>query len=194
MNLKAALNNKLRTALVGVKLPPPARYDDWVEAVKEVAMDLEGLADYAPKGATQTVTKLGAPKSGVGQIFPRQQTVDSEGDIRMTGTNAILAARGGSGQNTETSAIMPRNNRNGRLERGARETQDERPLPRAPWRSQDEVRRLIREGVCLRCTQGGHRATNCPKFRRALAPRSGVNAVTEVDEKPEGRDSENDYP
>ena len=52
MNLKAALNNKMRTALVGVKLLPPERYNNWVERVKEVALELEGLENYRPDVAT----------------------------------------------------------------------------------------------------------------------------------------------
>lgn len=75
MTLKLALNNKLRTAFVGVKLPPPENYDDWVEGVKEVALELEGLSSYQPKGVSQTTTKLGAPKSGVGIALQSQHPV-----------------------------------------------------------------------------------------------------------------------
>ena len=154
MTLKAALNNKLRISLVGVKLPPPERHHDWVEEVKEVALELEGLANYRPRGAAQTMTKLGAPKSRVGHITPSRQTVDAEGDIRMSGTNAIIAAVGGSVRNAERAAVKSRNEPNGRFGRGLRENQDERLVPRAPWQLQDEMRRLMREGVYLCCAQG----------------------------------------
>ncbi|KAI0990993.1 hypothetical protein K3495_g17194 [Podosphaera aphanis] len=62
--LNAALNKKLRKALVAVKLPPVHNYQAFVAELKEVAGKLEALSDYRPKGSTQTVTKLGAPKSG----------------------------------------------------------------------------------------------------------------------------------
>lgn len=68
MNLKTGLKKKLRTSLVGVKLTPPERYDDWVEGEKEVVLGLEGLTNYLPHEATQIVTSLGAPKSGCYQV------------------------------------------------------------------------------------------------------------------------------
>lgn len=45
MQLKASINGKLRRALIGVKLPPVENYDEWVSEVREVALDLESLAD-----------------------------------------------------------------------------------------------------------------------------------------------------
>ncbi|KAI0996560.1 hypothetical protein K3495_g11621 [Podosphaera aphanis] len=180
MNLKAALNSKLRTALVGVKLPPPDQYDDWVERVKEVALELKGLASYRLRGATQITTKLGAPKSEVGIAGPSRPVVDAEGDVRMGGTNAIVAAFGGTSQDTEDVdvwAVRAGNEPRGGSTRGTARTPEERSLPRAPWRSQEELQRLMREGVCLRCTQGGHRAKHCPRFRRAQAPRSWLSAA-----------------
>ena len=124
MTLKAALNNKLRTALVGVKLPPQERHDDWVEGVKEVALELEGLANYRPRGATQITTRLGAPKSGVGQPFPSRQVIDAEGDVKMECTNAILAGLRNSVQGTKRYIGTRRagNQSGGMSARRARET------------------------------------------------------------------------
>lgn len=59
---------------------------------------------------------------------------------KMSSTNAILAAMGGSVQNAERAAIKPRSEPNSRFWRGTQETQDERLLTTVPWRSQDEIR------------------------------------------------------
>ena len=60
--LKTSLNNTLRRALVGVKLPHVRQYNYWVDVVREVAEEVESISDYCPKGSNQTVTKLGPPK------------------------------------------------------------------------------------------------------------------------------------
>ena len=92
--LKASLNNKLRRALVGVKLPHVRQYNDWVATVREVAEEVERFSDYCPKGSTQTVTKIGPPKGGIGIFMPENggDGVDQDGDTKMSGTDAILAA------------------------------------------------------------------------------------------------------
>ncbi|KAI1000887.1 hypothetical protein K3495_g7312 [Podosphaera aphanis] len=98
--LKDSLNPQLRRALIGVKLPPSKDYHVWVEEVREVAAELEGLVDYRPKGASQTNTVFGAPKSGSAQLDLKAPAIssgpetklDSDGDIVMGGTNALLAA------------------------------------------------------------------------------------------------------
>ncbi|KAI0993518.1 hypothetical protein K3495_g14666 [Podosphaera aphanis] len=190
LTLKAALNNRFRTALVGVKLPSPKDYDDWVDAVKEVALDLEALANYRPKGASQTGTKLGAPKSGLGQASightPRDRpAVDAEGDVVMGGTNAILAALQKVAQRVEKIEAQSVK---------ARTPDDGSELPRAPWRPQDELKRLIKSGVCLRCTQGGHRAKHCPNFRRARPPKGSLNALVGATKIHDDQNSENESP
>ncbi|KAI0994936.1 hypothetical protein K3495_g13245 [Podosphaera aphanis] len=50
-------------------------------------------------------------------------------------------------------------------------------LPRAPWRSQQEVRRLLSEGACVRCAEKGHYAKECPRFRRARDSNNFANAM-----------------
>lgn len=91
MQLKASLNTRLRRALVGLKLPALDNYSAWVEGVTEVAADLEGLGDYRPKNAKYTTTKLGAPK-GVSVPAEHISNFDGEGDYKMGGSNALLAA------------------------------------------------------------------------------------------------------
>lgn len=77
------MNNQLRRALIGLKLPPANKHKEWVAEVREIALEVEAMADYRPRGATNTRTRYGAPKSGVAMSVPRNQGVDSEGDIRM---------------------------------------------------------------------------------------------------------------
>ncbi|KAI0992766.1 hypothetical protein K3495_g15419, partial [Podosphaera aphanis] len=61
--LKAAINGKLRRALIGLKLPNAHLYEEWVAEVKEIALELEGLSDYRPRGARHIRTRIGVPKS-----------------------------------------------------------------------------------------------------------------------------------
>lgn len=91
--LKASLNPRLRNSLIGVKLPSPKYYREWVAEVKEVAAELESAPGYRTKNAPETNTIMGAPK--VGSAMAQETTdptIDSEGDTIMGGTNALLAA------------------------------------------------------------------------------------------------------
>ncbi|KAI0994089.1 hypothetical protein K3495_g14094, partial [Podosphaera aphanis] len=78
--LKASINSQLRRALIGLKLPAANRHEEWVAEVREIALEVESMADYRPRGATHTRTRYGAPKSGVALSVPRAQGLDSEGD------------------------------------------------------------------------------------------------------------------
>lgn len=49
--LKLSLNNILRRALIGVKLPSERNYLEWVSTVKEIAVELESFADYRPRNS-----------------------------------------------------------------------------------------------------------------------------------------------
>ncbi|KAI0993654.1 hypothetical protein K3495_g14530 [Podosphaera aphanis] len=90
--LKAALNGKLRRALIGRRLPDPGKYQEWVQEVREIAIEIESWADYRPRGTRSTTTRVGAPKSGTAYLStPRNTGLDAEGDTRMSGTNALLA-------------------------------------------------------------------------------------------------------
>lgn len=92
--LKASLNNRLRRALIGIKLSEVSNYREWVAQVKQIAAELEGLADYRPKGSSQVKTRIGPPKSGSAQYHSETVNlgVDAEGDTKMSGTDAIIAA------------------------------------------------------------------------------------------------------
>lgn len=162
--LKDAVNSRLRRHLIGVKLPPPENYQDWVEEVREIAKDLESLEDYRPKGAIQTKTVLGTPKSGSAQVFVNSQLesqgpkLDSDGDTLMGGTNAILAAindlkKGGWGPQQVTSK------------------------PRAPWRTKEDIKKLIEEGRCTRCTKKGHIGKFCRSHLPAQRPVTEISAL-----------------
>ncbi|KAI0994874.1 hypothetical protein K3495_g13307 [Podosphaera aphanis] len=166
--LKAAMNNQLRRALIGLKLPPANKHEEWVAEVREIALEVEEMADYRPSGATNTRTRYGAPKSGVAMSVPRNQGVDSEGDIRMGGTNALMAGiRGMTLGNEGRESDLEDLGRPPTTAANAVGHDDRRAsLPRAPWRSQQEVRRLLSEGACVRCTERGQFAKECPRFRK----------------------------
>ncbi|KAI1003452.1 hypothetical protein K3495_g4755 [Podosphaera aphanis] len=201
MQLKASINGRLRRALIGVTSPSVELFDEWVAELEEVALGLEALADYRPRNSALTVTMFGAPKSGTTQMLPRYPATDGEGDITMSGTNAIIAAIqqlavalrlsqgevGGEGRGRGQD-------QGGNLETtlGVREETIE--LPRAPWRIKEELRRLISEGKCVRCTIKGHFARNCPVFRRPQRPKTLLNSAEEMQREEEGIVLENENP
>ncbi|KAI0996589.1 hypothetical protein K3495_g11593 [Podosphaera aphanis] len=169
--LKAAINGKLRRTLIGLRLPNAYLYDEWVAEMKEIALELEGLADYRPRGARHTRTRLGFPKSSAAEIVPMPQRpmVDEEGDVTMGGVNAILAGLQRLVLQNEIQdtgdgldEIPQEEALNAVGQAGERNT-----LPRAPWRTPQELKRLMAEGVCVRCARSGHFARNCTRFRRA---------------------------
>lgn len=181
--LKDSLNPRLRRALIGVKLPPPEDYSAWVEEVREVAAELEGLADYRPKGASQTNTVLGPPKSGSAQLDSRAPAIsnesepklDSERDIVMGGTNALLAAL----RDLKENGIAPHK---------------ATKKPRAPWRSKEEFKKLVDEGKCTRCTKKGHIGRFCHSHLPAHRPMGSVSALGVSDEISVSVESENKEP
>ncbi|KAI1001107.1 hypothetical protein K3495_g7089 [Podosphaera aphanis] len=175
MQLKASINGKLRRPLIGVKLPLDENYDAWVAEVREVALDLESLADYRTRGANQTTTQFEAPKSGTAQGVSIRLETDADGDIRMGGTNALLAAKqrlvaGRDGKERDYEEADVREDQLNFAGKGG-------VLPRAPWRSPQEFRRLMTEGLCVRCAGNGHTAKSCPSFRRAKLPRVQTGAA-----------------
>ncbi|KAI0996742.1 hypothetical protein K3495_g11443 [Podosphaera aphanis] len=178
--LKDAVNSRLRRALIGVKLPSPENYLAWIEEVREVAKELESLSDYRPKGASQTKTVLGAPKSGSAQasvsIQPEisKPKLDLDGDTVMGGTNAVLAA------------IKDLMESNLRYEKNPRK-------PRAPWRSKKEFKRLVDEGRCTRCTKKGHIGRFCHSHLPAQRPMTEVSSLETAD-KITVIESENEEP
>ncbi|KAI0996318.1 hypothetical protein K3495_g11862 [Podosphaera aphanis] len=177
--LKAAMNNQLRRALIGLKLPSANKHEEWVAEVREIALEVEAMADYRPRGATNTRTRYGAPKSGVALSVPRSQGVDSEGDVRMGGTNALMAGIRGLA-----------------LEDGEREGERENPgeyptadaanavghddgrpsLPRAPWRSQQEGARSKKR---QRFERYGGAGKWGPLSKVALKGADGISSVVE---------------
>ncbi|KAI0997915.1 hypothetical protein K3495_g10273 [Podosphaera aphanis] len=195
--LKASINGKLRRALIGLKLPDARKFSEWVTEVKEVALELESLVDYRPRGVTQTTTRLGAPKSGVApirtQVQQNQLGIDADGDVRMGGTNAILAAL----QQLNTQRNTPRSSQGqgqgppNHQEPSTGRDEDSGNLPRAPWRTREELKRLMEAGLCVRCARGGHIARPCTVFRRAKKPNVSVNALDSEGQDAGEIDSEN---
>lgn len=186
MLLKVSLNSRLRRALVSVKLPPACNYTEWVNEVKDVAAELEGLNDYRPRGATQTENVLGAPKSGSAPLSDnnhscrKEPLADFEGDTVMTRTNALLAALRDFTNSTKelrTSKLFgnQEGSSNGQSGRGVQGKSQNKP--RATWRTREEIKALIEAGHCTRCKIEGHIGRFCPSHRPARRPRGDVSSV-----------------
>ena len=140
MQLKASINSRLRKALVGVKLPPVKEYAEWVAEVREVASEIEGFANYQPKGSAQSTTQVGPPKCGSAQRQDTQydRNVDGNGDTFMTGTDAIIAA-----------IKELRLQDNSRPSHKKKNKLNNSKKPRAPWRSKKEFRELLDKKLCV---------------------------------------------
>lgn len=191
--LKLSLNNNLRRALIGVKLPSEKQYAEWVAAVKEVAIELESFTDYRPKGSNHMGTKIGPPKSGstMSKLEPSQpdSKVDGNGDTFMTGTDAILAAiKDLQLQNKDKWRKKSKKT----VSRRDVSPSKRKDKPRAPWRSSKEFARLIEEGVCIRCGKGGHKGPDCSVYRRAIRPKGDLSQLEENSSDEAESDSGND--
>lgn len=178
MQLKASLNNRLRKALVGLKLPPLENYNAWVEEVCEVAADLEGLNDHRPKNAKYTTTKLGSPKGINVPEVHKDSNLDADGDYKMGGTNALLAAFKKLGIK-EDSLIAGLHDLSKKGSQGEKNKEGPSRKPRAPWRSEEEFNNLIKKGLCVRCKKSGHRSQYCRKFGPPIRPNASVGAIEE---------------
>lgn len=187
MQLKASMNNRLRKALIGLKLPPLENYDAWVKEVCEVAADLEGLNDYRSKNAKYTTTKLGAPKGINVPEVHKDNNLDADGDFKMGGTNALLTAFKKLGIKEESliAGLKEFSNKGPQEDRSFKNGPSGKP--RASWRSEEEFYNLIKKGLCTRCKKSGHKSQYCRKFGPPIRPKASVGAMEE-----ESDDSEED--
>ncbi|POS87432.1 hypothetical protein EPUL_000238 [Erysiphe pulchra] len=164
MQLKASLNNRLRKALVVLKMPPLENYDAWVEEVCEVAADLEGLNDYRSKNAKYTITKLEAPKGIYVPEVHKDINLDADGDYKM-GENSLIAELN---DLSKKGSQEERSFKKGSLGK-----------PRAPWRSEEEFYNLVKKGLRVRCKISGHKSQYCRKFGPPIRPKASVGAMEE---------------
>lgn len=188
--LKASLNSRLRRSLIGVKLPSPGNYKEWVAEVKEVAAELESAPGYRPKNATETSTKIGAPKGG--NVISEENAdprIDSEGDTIMGGTNALLAAIRDLVKDRDVLlANIGKEKGSKKSNSGKSSSSNEKSTkPRAPWRSAKEFQQLREKGLCTRCTKKGHVSWKCPTHMPARRDKPMISAVEQSSE-----DSESD--
>ena len=184
IRVNTCINPKLANALVPVDLSDND-YAKWVKAVRRVAGRLESRPDYKSDRHTETwylkVASIPAPSSRNGSTSsPKGQKAqesqaspktDADGDIQMSGVNAIMMS--------SMAALI--NSLNGKGGRGRERTPKEKPAgkdkPRAKWISQEEMGQLTEEKKCFRCKKTGHVSRNCPDFRPAKPPGKRVNAT-----------------
>ena len=193
MQLKASLNTRLRRALVGLKLPALDNYSAWVEGVTEVAADLEGLGDYRPKNAKYTTTKLGMPK-GISVPAEHISNFDGEGDYKMGGSNALLAAIQKLVLDKDEGVVAGLGDGVKKGKEKGMSKRKESAKPRAPWRTKEEFGRLVKKGLCTRCRKSGHKGRYCDKFGPPIRPETSVGAIGDGEDSDTDEDSGKDEP
>ncbi|RKF64368.1 hypothetical protein GcM3_133014 [Golovinomyces cichoracearum] len=155
LHLRLSLNNRLKKALIGVSLPNPKDYRAYVNEIRKVASDLERFEDYRSRGIIHNENLRSSHGNSMGEA--REQLIDTDGDVKMGGVNAIKT------RNVEKKLPV---------------LDKKTPIkPRAPWRSLKDFNRLLEQGKCVRCTSGEHKANNCQKYRPAIRTTGMVNAV-----------------
>ena len=162
---------------MGKKLTLSMGYESWVSRVRQIAARVEAMNSYRPNSSKLQTGTFFIP--GRGTVVPhlsnssaKQPLSDPDGDTIMGGVNALTAA-----------------NAKGR-NKGQKHSQVK---PRAPWRSQDEFRKLLDKGLCTRCGKPGHGSFKCQKYRPAIPPETGVS-LAEVETNELCGDSGNEEP
>lgn len=150
-----ALNYSLQQTLKSVRLSRDD-YDTYVKDVQYFATKTEALSHQRryPSTDKETPTTRGRPQS------PQTVSRDAEGDVEMTGINALSA---------QIAALIARVDTLGKDAKKDRR-------PRAKWRSQTEFLALIQAGKCGRCKKPKHHPNVC-EFRPATRPKTQVTAV-----------------
>lgn len=84
--------------------------------------------------------------------------MDADGDYKMRGTNALLAAFENSGIKKDglIAGLNDLSNKGLHKENGSNDGLTEKP--RALWRSEEEFYNLIKKRLCLRCKKPGHKS------------------------------------
>ncbi|KAI1003674.1 hypothetical protein K3495_g4539 [Podosphaera aphanis] len=174
--IHAAINEKLRAALVGKKLTLSMGYESCISRVRQIAAQVEAMNSYRPNPSKLQTWTFFIP--GRGTIIPhssnssaKQPLSDPDGDMIMGGVNALTAASSNGRNKDKNSQVKPR----------------------APWRSQDEFRKLLDKGLYMRCEKPGHGSFKCQKYRPAIPPETGVN-LAEAETNELSGDSGNEEP
>jgi len=165
VHLNNSLNEELEKALIGIDLPPLDNYYQWRDKVSEVAGRLESY-QARPLETRTPIGPLNLSHSSAGKTTSR----DADGDILMTGVNALLTMLNKSNTSNDVGALLA-----GLGNLPHNRSKDNRP--RAPWRSQQDFLKLVSDGVCTRCAKSGHLSKDCPTFRSALRPKVDLNST-----------------
>ncbi|KAI1002009.1 hypothetical protein K3495_g6194 [Podosphaera aphanis] len=160
-HLNNGLDEELEKALIGIDMPPLDNYFLWRDEVREVAERLE----YHNFRTQPKTNQIFSPSTS-----SNPSTKDAEEDTQVTGVNALLNLL----SNSSTTIINAVLAGLGKLQ-GNQDSKDNRPW--APWRAQQDLLKLVHDGVCTRCAKPGHPTKNCPTFRSAARPVAGVNAA-----------------
>lgn len=171
--LNNAINDPLKRALISVTTLPANDYQNWVATVKQVARRLEAHPSYGARSGSASYTKTwflehgGAWHVG-GTQGGTQPRLDWEGDSPMTGVNAMTPEAFVAAMRAAAPGMF----------RGGGGGGSGSNKPRAPWRTPEEFKRLMDQGLCTRCTKSGHFSRACPTHRGPQRPFGpGVNAV-----------------
>ncbi len=159
-----ALNYSLQQTLKSVRLSRDD-YEAYVKDVQYFATKTEALFHQRrnPPAEKETLTSQGRSHS------PQTPIHDAEGDVEMTGINALSA---------QIAALVARFETLNKKE-------DKRP--RAKWRPQEEFLALLQAGKCGRCKKTKHHPNVC-EFRPATRPRPKAQ-VAAVATQPTNDDS-----
>lgn len=152
-----------------------------MQQLREVSSKLEALDDYIPKSGHKQTKTVYIPRRGnflVNEdgtqanlsLSPKQpqqyqvlatSAVDGDGDITMTGVNALVSALVNAFQNSKPKGMKEGNCK-----------------PRAPWRSQEDFDRLKAQNKSIRCGKSGHFGSRCTDFSAAVQPAKVSQAST----------------
>ncbi|KAI1002087.1 hypothetical protein K3495_g6117 [Podosphaera aphanis] len=143
----SAINEQLREALVSIELSVKMGYKEWIAKVAKVALRLQALQKYRPKGANQIKTWFvqdqGTTICRIYSSVREEVGIDGDGDTLMGGVNAI------------SSSADP-----------AKKGIGKKPKPRAPWKTAAEFNRLERINYVLDVRNPDTSAIDVPRSYR----------------------------
>ncbi|KAI1006820.1 hypothetical protein K3495_g1399 [Podosphaera aphanis] len=156
--LRRSISEKLLDKIDVLKLPKD-NYHDWVEAVAEVASNMEKRGYFVGNNESQVTqyttrsrvaqcndTSSGSSPPDKSQPILPESLIDHDGDVTMGGMKIDV---------NQLSAFIASLNSKGKGKVNGK-IRNAEPKPSAPWRSDEEVQILHEKKVCIRCEKSGH--------------------------------------